>query len=92
MDADFWLSRWREERIGFHAPQINRLLVQHVGALSLRASQRIFVPLCGKTLDIGWLLDNGYHVCAIELAPIAVESLFVSLGCLLYTSPSPRDS
>lgn len=28
---------------------------------------RIFLPLCGKTLDIGWLLERGYRVVGAEL-------------------------
>ena len=80
MEPDFWLSRWRDERIGFHAEQVNPLLTAHVHTLSLTPPQRVFVPLCGKTLDIGWLLDAGHTVCGVELAPVAVEALFESLG------------
>lgn len=41
---------------------------------------RVFVPLCGKTLDIGWLLSRGYRVAGAELSKIAVEELFAELG------------
>lgn len=40
----------------------------------------MFVPLCGKTLDIGWLLSNGYGVAGAELSEIAVQQLFAELG------------
>jgi thiopurine S-methyltransferase len=41
---------------------------------------RVFLPLCGKTLDIHWLLSKGHRVCGAELSPLAIEQLFVELG------------
>ena len=38
------------------------------------------MPLCGKTLDIPWLLSNDYRVAGAELSPIAVQELFTQLG------------
>ena len=29
---------------------------------------RILVPLCGKSLDLGWLKGQGYNVVGVELA------------------------
>jgi thiopurine S-methyltransferase len=80
MDADFWLDRWRHNAIGFHESQANPLLVTHRASLSLAAGSRIFVPLCGKTLDIHWLLSRGHQVAGAELSEIAVQQLFASLG------------
>jgi thiopurine S-methyltransferase len=40
----------------------------------------VFLPLCGKTRDIHWLLANGYRVAGAELSPLAVEQLFAELG------------
>ncbi len=80
MDADFWLSRWAENRIGFHAATVNAHLINHVEALGLAPGQCVFVPLCGKTRDIGWLLERGFTVCGVELAPAAVEVLFNELA------------
>ena len=41
---------------------------------------RVFVPLCGKTRDIGWLLARGYRVAGAELSRLAVDQLFGDLG------------
>ena len=38
------------------------------------------MPLCGKSLDIDWLLGQGCRVVAIELNEMAVIQLFESLG------------
>ncbi|MFA7554660.1 MAG: thiopurine S-methyltransferase [Spongiibacteraceae bacterium] len=80
MEADFWLQRWRNNEIGFHASEVNPMLVEYFQALSLGEGSRVFVPLCGKTLDITWLLSKGYRVAGAELSKQAVEQLFIGLG------------
>jgi thiopurine S-methyltransferase len=80
VDASFWHDKWQRNQIGFHEPQANPLLLAHFDSLSLRAGSRIFVPLCGKTLDINWLLARGQRVVGAELSEIAVQQLFAGLG------------
>lgn len=80
MDASFWHRKWEENKIGFHESEANPILVNHFKALCLSKGSRVFVPLCGKTLDISWLLSNGYRVAGAELSEIAVAQLFNELG------------
>lgn len=80
MEADFWHTRWENMQIGFHEGDVNRMLAAHIGALGLDPGARIFLPLCGKTRDIAWLLGQGYHVAGAELSDIAVRQLFEELG------------
>lgn len=80
MDKPFWHQRWESNDIAFHERRANPLLVKHFQVLSLAKGSRIFLPLCGKTQDIPWLLDNGYRVAGAELSKIAVEQLFFELG------------
>ncbi|WHZ23772.1 MAG: Thiopurine S-methyltransferase [Nitrospira sp.] len=80
MDAKFWHDRWASNEIGFHKSEANPLLVKYVDQLSLATGSRVFLPLCGKTLDIGWLLSRGYRVAGAELSAVAIEQLFVELG------------
>lgn len=80
MDANFWHKRWKENKIDFHANDTNPLLIQHISKLSLTNGNRIFVPLCGKTIDIDWLMYNGFHVAGAELSEHAIEQLFLRLG------------
>jgi thiopurine S-methyltransferase len=86
MDAGFWHQRWEKNEIAFHESKANPLLVKHFNELSLAKGRRIFVPLCGKTLDISWLLSKGYRVAAAELSQIAIEQLFMELGVQPETS------
>lgn len=79
MDASFWHQKWQSNEIGFHGEVANSLLVDHVDALSLEPGSRLFLPLCGKTLDIAWLLNRGYAVAGAELSELAIEQLFAEL-------------
>jgi thiopurine S-methyltransferase len=80
MDASFWHQKWEKGDIAFHNKEANSLLVKYFTELSLENRSRVFVPLCGKTLDISWLLANGYRVAGSELSKIAIELLFEELG------------
>ena len=80
MDPDFWRQRWENNETGWHESKPNPVLVKHLSQLALAKDRRIFVPLCGKTLDISWLLSHGYRVAGAELSEVAVEQLFMDLG------------
>lgn len=80
MDTKFWHQKWENNDIAFHESEANPLLVKYFNALSLVEGSRVFLPLCGKTLDIPWLLANGYRVAGAELSKIATEQLFAELG------------
>lgn len=80
MEKKFWHDRWRENDIAFHLDQPNPKLVDNFKKLSIKENSCIFVPLCGKTLDISWLLSNGYKVAGIELSETAIIELFKTLA------------
>ncbi|MDE7548115.1 thiopurine S-methyltransferase [Acetobacter fabarum] len=80
MNTEFWLAKWRHNEIGFHTPCPHRALMQYFSILGLAPGGRVFVPLCGKTLDIHWLMEKGYKVVGVELSHLAVEQLFSELG------------
>lgn len=80
MDLDFWHERWEKREIAFHGKEAHPLLVEFFSGLQLPKASRIFVPLCGKTLDIHWLLEHGYSVVACELSETAVKELFTELN------------
>jgi thiopurine S-methyltransferase len=80
MDTSFWQQRWGNNDIAFHKKEANSLLVKYFKALSIKKGDRIFLPLCGKTLDIAWLLSHGYRIAGAELSEIAIKQLFAELG------------
>ena len=79
-DRNGWVTRWREGRIQFHVDKVNPILDRYVDRLLPEGLGRVLVPLCGKSVDLGWLVDRGHEVVGVELAEKAVEDLFKELG------------
>lgn len=80
MEPSFWHNRWQTNQTGWHESTVNPLLIAHFSSLKLPSGGRVFVPLCGKSLDLGWLLSCGYTVAGAELSELAVIQLFAELG------------
>jgi thiopurine S-methyltransferase len=80
MDARFWHQRWEQNDTFWHQSEANPLLTAHFKKLSVPKGGRVFLPLCGKTLDIPWLLSKDYRVVGAELSKIAIGQLFAGLG------------
>ncbi|MEM1256203.1 MAG: thiopurine S-methyltransferase [Cyanobacteria bacterium P01_H01_bin.21] len=80
METRYWHQKWETNNIAFHRSEANPILVNYFNKLSLDSDSRVFVPLCGKTLDIAWLLSNGYRVAGAELVEAAIKQLFMELG------------
>lgn len=76
MDTDFWLERWREGRTNFHQSRITPPLVRYWPTLELEPGSLVLVPLCGKSLDMIWLAQQGFRVLGVELSQLAVEQFF----------------
>lgn len=74
MKTEYWLQRWREGRTGWHHTDVMPLLEQHWGALDVARGTRVLVPLCGKSLDMLWLAQQGSRVLGVEIASLAIES------------------
>jgi thiopurine S-methyltransferase len=76
MKHTFWLERWEQSQIGFHQTEINQYLSEHWRELGLAEGASVFVPLCGKSLDMLWLREQGHPVLGIELSGKAVKAFF----------------
>lgn len=77
MDEAFWHRRWAQNEIGFHLREVNPLLRRHWPGLQLAVGTKVLVPLCGKSLDLVWLVEQGFEVLGVELSEKAVEDFFV---------------
>lgn len=76
MRPRFWHERWQQNQIGFHQDEFNPYLQTYWPKLQLPIGSKVFVPLCGKSIDMLWLRAEGYEVLGIELSPIAVHDFF----------------
>lgn len=73
MGKDFWLKRWETGETGWHQNHAEPALMRFAPATT---PSQVLVPLCGKSLDLKWLIDFGYEVTGVELSPLAIESFF----------------
>lgn len=73
MEANFWHEMWASGVVGFHQADINEYLKSHWSKLQLQGDENVLVPLCGKTLDMLWLAQQGHAVLGIELSPKALD-------------------
>lgn len=76
-DNALWRQCWRDRLTDdFHQKTVNPLLTRFWPGLNLAAGSRVFVPLCGKSLDMLWLAGQGHEVVGVELSSIAVGAFF----------------
>lgn len=81
MEAQFWLNKWQKNEIGFHLPKPHPWLVALWPQMFAQNPQaHVFLPLCGKTLDVDFFLQQGHTVTANELSDDAVVAIFERLA------------
>lgn len=76
LENDFWHKCWQQNTIGFHQPQVHPFLTNHFKSRSLPSDNHIFVPLCGKTLDMAYLA-RFMRVTGNELSAVACQDFFI---------------
>ncbi len=86
VDEAFWQRRWTRNEIGFHLNEVNPYLLRHWSCLCLARGARVLVPLCGKSIDMAWLVDQGFAVLGVELSERAVEDFFAEQGLVAEVS------
>lgn len=79
MNPEFWINRWENGAIGFHLDHVNPHLQAYWPMVSTPAG-RVLVPLCGKSLDMQWLCQQGHAVLGVELSELAVADFFKQTG------------
>ena len=75
-DNELWQQSWRDRRTAFHQSAVNAHLVRFWPSLGLAPDTRVFVPLCGKSLDLLWLAQQGHAVIGVELSALAARAFF----------------
>jgi thiopurine S-methyltransferase len=80
MHHDFWHERWRSGQIGFHQSAVHPFLAKWWPRLAVPPEARVYVPLCGKSLDMAWLAGRGHGVVGSELSSIAIREFFAERG------------
>nr|XP_046273282.1 probable thiopurine S-methyltransferase isoform X6 [Scatophagus argus] len=85
-----WEEDWQEGRIGFHQPQVHKILENNIDkVLAGRSSVRFFFPLCGKAVDMKWLADMGHSVVGVEISEKAIKQFFEENNMTYSEEPVP---
>jgi len=82
--TEYWQKRWENNEIGWHEPLPHPLLVAHHGQLSLEQGDTVFVPFCGASVDMAFLVECGYRIIGVDVSQQACEQFFDEQG-LTYT-------
>jgi thiopurine S-methyltransferase len=77
-----WQDKWRRNDIAFHQPQVNPLLQQYLPSLKLRPGDQVLVPLCGKSVDMDWFIQQGLSVIGVEVSAVAIADYFAALAII----------
>ena len=74
-NKETWAQDWTTDKPEFHSEEVNSMLIkQHNEFTRGRNNLRILVPLCGKSLDMKWLADQGHTVVGVELIRKGIEA------------------
>ncbi|XP_003725869.1 probable thiopurine S-methyltransferase isoform X2 [Strongylocentrotus purpuratus] len=71
-----WTEGWAEGRTSFHGTNVHKSLLEFQSKLLVKKPSRVLVPLCGKTLDMRWLAEEGHEVVGVEGVIQAVMEFF----------------
>jgi thiopurine S-methyltransferase len=77
---EFWHERWLTGQTGFHQSDVHPLLERWWPSLAVPTGTSVYVPLCGKSLDMAWLAGRGHRVVGSELSSIAIHEFFAAAG------------
>ena len=80
MKAEFWHDMWASGVVGFHQGEVNNYLKAHWQKLQLAGDESVLVPLCGKSLDMIWLAQQGHEVLGVELSQKALDEFLIENG------------
>lgn len=75
MNPEYWKSRWEKGQIGFHGATYHSAL-ESFWHKYMPSCHTVFVPFCGKSHDLLWLLRQNYKVVGCEVSEIACQQFF----------------
>ena len=76
IDHTFWHQRWAQGRLGFHQKKVNSRLRKFWHVPDGLKGGKVLVPLCGKSLDMLWLVGEGHGVIGNEISALACRDFY----------------
>ena len=71
-----WLEFWENNEINWHSDVVTQELEEYLGLLKLEPGDKVFLPLCSKSLDMTYILNQGFSVIGVELSEIGIKQFF----------------
>jgi thiopurine S-methyltransferase len=75
-----WLEYWENNETNWHSDVVTQELEEYLGLLKLEPGDKVFFPLCGKSLDMLYMLNRGFSVIGVELSEIGIKQFFYENG------------
>lgn len=75
-----WLEFWANNETDWHSDVVTQELEKYLGLLKLESGDTVFVPLCGKSLDMIYMLNRGFSVIGVEVSEIGIKQFFHENG------------
>ena len=75
---NIWENMWRKDDLYFHRLEVHPYILQY--EKHFPPNSRIYVPLCGKSVDLVYLADKGFEVLGCEFVEKAVKQFFAEQG------------
>jgi thiopurine S-methyltransferase len=74
------LEYWENNETNWHSDVVTQELEEYLGLLKLEPGDKVFFPLCGKSLDMIYMLNRGFSVIGVELSEIGIKQFFHENG------------
>jgi thiopurine S-methyltransferase len=72
-----WQQKWESDTPKWHKDHVHEMLQKHYDYLSGGMSScSIYVPMCGKTLDMKWLAELGHNVVGCDVIEKSAELFY----------------
>ncbi|XP_065891481.1 probable thiopurine S-methyltransferase [Dysidea avara] len=76
-----WQDKWTAGEPRWHINHVDTHLQKYIDQLTGgNSGQHILVPLCGRSLDLKWLVDQGHSVVGVEISTGAASGIFSDAG------------
>ena len=91
MSLSYWNKRWAEGKTSFHEKLPHKDMLKYKGDILWKPVTRVFFPLCGKSVDMLLLAEQGHQVVGLECSEVAVTQFF-NENNLEFTREKAEDS
>ena len=76
MERAFWQNRWESSDTNFDSDLPHRYITRYYQRFVRNEQSSVFFPLCGKSVDMLWAMQQGNEISGIEISDIPIKRFF----------------